>query len=815
MPLNDPVPSSAFDVLQRNTKDTDRFVNSESIFKNRTNKNIKPIPLIEAEARAAVLAIGFKFLDPLTFETGATLTSAEQALYWSPANGGNGFYYRWNGAFPSGGKVVPPNSTPLTTGGVSDTAWIIVQNNLSFVQEDRPSGNILIGSRWWKPTKAATALKVALNGNPHWLQEFVVGQAGGSAAAGIKLEDFDSSAGTGGDDTVAFEQACLRSMETGEGIQLLNKTYLIRPRLVSDGNYNFKGFLRGMGDTMIKSFTSPERLPDLTWPRLLPVTAHKVEISGFTLDGNISADPVDEAGWASGYDSFTGARGLVLENCHGPLVFHVTGQNTMWAAIASYGCEHFAILQNTIDYCRGSSGDGIYCWGRNGFIGYNKINDVTRIGIVVETNAGSTFTSRNIQIIGNKMTYGHDASGLYGGVEGNVGIWCENTLNVNTELNEVIDFLEGGIRSVPSFISGTEDSVDNYYRATTLHKNNIIKKTRYGYLVDNIYDGITNVTHIEGGTVTEVNVGVYVGTQAEFVPNNKVVIKDLDVGISVHNIATRAVMQLAGYVEIDGMNVYFDDNFNQELWDSPTDVSGYSTFGAFSNDSGYEFKARNVRCYKVIDGVRTSIGVRTKFESPKTKERLSLILEDMVTSQLTNVVRKFHYIGGEARQLGSDVPTEIGLYERVRVTGRNLVGTSPQIVSVEDSCEYIKFDRCDIEMDSPDEYLYLYNQTKVSVMPLVRLHGCKIKRNFETNGPAIRVNASPELLSEYDDIFNYEMSLCTIENTGGTTSNPIVISDYDAPDGAKLIGYGNIKSASITNNTSGNISTANFNVVAL
>lgn len=60
MPLTDPVPSSSFDVLERNVQDTDKFVNQETgTFTNRVGKVIKPIPVIEAEANAAVISLGW------------------------------------------------------------------------------------------------------------------------------------------------------------------------------------------------------------------------------------------------------------------------------------------------------------------------------------------------------------------------------------------------------------------------------------------------------------------------------------------------------------------------------------------------------------------------------------------------------------------------------------------------------------------------------------------------------------------------------------------------------------------------------------
>src|SRR5690606_34610971 len=97
MPLTDPVPSSAFDVLERNIQDTDKFVNQETgPFTNRVGKEIKPIPVIEAEANAAIIALGWHqvglFADGFTY-----------ILQNDIAKDSLGDWYRWNGALP---KVV-------------------------------------------------------------------------------------------------------------------------------------------------------------------------------------------------------------------------------------------------------------------------------------------------------------------------------------------------------------------------------------------------------------------------------------------------------------------------------------------------------------------------------------------------------------------------------------------------------------------------------------------------------------------------------------------------------------------------------------
>ncbi|QNJ54460.1 hypothetical protein [Salmonella phage UPWr_S4] len=57
------------------------------------------------------------------FTTGGTLgvNDADKAVLWPIEDGGDGNYYVWRGSLP---KVIPAASTPLTTGGISDSAWV-------------------------------------------------------------------------------------------------------------------------------------------------------------------------------------------------------------------------------------------------------------------------------------------------------------------------------------------------------------------------------------------------------------------------------------------------------------------------------------------------------------------------------------------------------------------------------------------------------------------------------------------------------------------------------------------------------------------
>lgn len=92
MPLTDPVPSSAFDVLERNIQDTDKFVNQEAgTFTNRVGKQVKPIPVIEAEANAAAISLGWTPVGE--FATGFTYTKLNDV-----GRDSFGSWWRYNGS---------------------------------------------------------------------------------------------------------------------------------------------------------------------------------------------------------------------------------------------------------------------------------------------------------------------------------------------------------------------------------------------------------------------------------------------------------------------------------------------------------------------------------------------------------------------------------------------------------------------------------------------------------------------------------------------------------------------------------------------
>lgn len=89
----------------------------------RRGDTVRTIPKVisdaDAEFDATIVGMGFGVVGK--FSTGGSLTNPRQTLLWDVADGGDGQEYGWSGGFP---KVVPPLSTPNSTGGISVGSWL-------------------------------------------------------------------------------------------------------------------------------------------------------------------------------------------------------------------------------------------------------------------------------------------------------------------------------------------------------------------------------------------------------------------------------------------------------------------------------------------------------------------------------------------------------------------------------------------------------------------------------------------------------------------------------------------------------------------
>ncbi|MCG5044342.1 GDSL-type esterase/lipase family protein [Enterobacteriaceae bacterium 155047] len=120
-PTNLPVPSESPRDLKFNAGKIDEFVTSMGwTYTDRFGQKHYTIEGINYLSQQAMAAYGYVILTGKTFTTGATINNPNEVLL----NTADGEYYKWTGSFASGGKVVPENSTPASTGGIGPGVWI-------------------------------------------------------------------------------------------------------------------------------------------------------------------------------------------------------------------------------------------------------------------------------------------------------------------------------------------------------------------------------------------------------------------------------------------------------------------------------------------------------------------------------------------------------------------------------------------------------------------------------------------------------------------------------------------------------------------
>ncbi|EAB6379075.1 phage tail protein [Salmonella enterica subsp. enterica serovar Emek] len=136
-PTNTPVPSETPQDLKFNAGKIDEFVTSESSeYIDRFGGKHRTIAGINYAANQAISNYGYITKD--SFEDGSTLSLANECLRWKS----NGEYYRWDGTLP---KVVPPASTPDSTGGIGQGEWVGVGDASLRSNLSDPDGYKLIG----------------------------------------------------------------------------------------------------------------------------------------------------------------------------------------------------------------------------------------------------------------------------------------------------------------------------------------------------------------------------------------------------------------------------------------------------------------------------------------------------------------------------------------------------------------------------------------------------------------------------------------------------------------------------------------------
>lgn len=115
-----PLGSAAAKDLYDNAENFDHLSNDQvnELWKDRFGVDRLTWHGMEVRYQEKLSSMGWELID--SFQSGASITRADQALRWMLPDG-DGEYYRWDGSLP---KDVPINSTPSSTGGIGTGAWI-------------------------------------------------------------------------------------------------------------------------------------------------------------------------------------------------------------------------------------------------------------------------------------------------------------------------------------------------------------------------------------------------------------------------------------------------------------------------------------------------------------------------------------------------------------------------------------------------------------------------------------------------------------------------------------------------------------------
>lgn len=619
----------------------------------------------------------------------------------------------------------------------------------------------------------------------------IIAGEGAASQEIVTLEEFDPQAGSGGNDTEAFLAARIEAATSGKTLLLLNKTYLIDP-IDNNTPYNGSNYtIKGLGSSLLKNSSGNQVIGTVS---MLPLTGSNIKLENFKVDGGISVDPLD---WATNYNSFTGARGIVLQDVDGFTLDRVNVENTVFAGIAGYRVKNGVIALCNTNRTRGNFGDGFYFVGENILFIESRAYDHTRIGFVLETNTGLPTLTGQVLFNNCHAEFGHDASALYGGAEGNYGFWYENfkhVTTINCTAKNQGRGIGGGFKSVPSITTDAEPSMTEIMYCNNTYINCVAEDCRYGFDMNSIDEEYRNLVTLENCSALGVGIGLYVGQRSTYQSQNRINVKNFHVFIDEYNSAVRGIMQLGGHLDVDGLYIKFNETFNQVEWDN--ELNGYSAVGAFSTSSGDSCKLNNVHVFLSDD---TEIPVNIKFRSTQTRENLVLEVSNTWVKNVAMNCKSIRYYRCTIDGIGTEEGNDFLEYEDCTVLSSR--PASRPVAAYQFQVKPVTFRNCDFTFADSTNYLYaLISTGRISKEPAFLFDGCTFEKDYLTGSYAIRLNAETTLKNDNNDIFNFEFNNCKFVNTGAATTNPIIFTDGIDVDHFTALGSGNYKSDTLSVN---------------
>lgn len=608
----------------------------------------------------------------------------------------------------------------------------------------------------------------------------------------VTLEQFDASAGTGGDDTAAFEAACAESASTGKTVLLLDKTYSIEPQPWNNGVPHYTvASIDGVGNPVLKARSRKPAVPAV-WAMLSVAFSKKGgSLKNFTVDPDLSDDPVE---WTSeNYDSaWEGSRAIYIEKQKDFTLENVHTLSSIRAGIAILDCDNFVLARCTTKRSRNTFGDGIYMTGRNFAVMRCDVYDCTRIGIVVETVVGDKLSS-NFIIENCTAEFCHDNDVAYGGSNINAGFWYENFAHGVTINCTAKDAGERGFTTAHSIPSVSHAFYEDEMVFTSKYISCRVDGSINGFTNSNLSSSIVK-SSVVLEQCTAKNVTRFVSTAKGEENRAFFAAKNCHAVIPSTSSTATGFMHLGGELVIENCTLRFD-NFDEAAWDDVE--SNYGAVSLFSTDAGHSLKIDNL---KVFTSVEDEIPAMLKQKSVTSRERLEVEVKNTWLLQKDMRVKTARFENVIFEKIGTTLADEC-YYSHCTMMGVYGTGLARFPVYGIDN-GVTKLDNCTFDFRASGDYLYLWNESKIDAAPVVTVSNCTFIKDVAVDGYMVRLNAKTEMKA-VNGVNNFEINNCTFTNTGGVTSNPIVDADMSVEaNPAILLGSGNVKSETLSTNVS-------------
>ena len=271
MPLTDPVPSNALDVLKRNAEDFDKVINSSlASVENRVGSAILTLAEYQRRTQSAIEEIvsdgdsaiqALRIETPFTFTEGGTLTAPNQVVLYTT----DGRYYRWDGSFP---KTVTAGTDPTADSTWVDVGQAALRSDLA--SSDADKGAVLVNGSTINTDDISSMLLVDAPIGA------VISTKGGASPFDGGGADYEVVSGSTGTD----DGFTLLDMNNGNQAKLLNKdTVKIEQSGVTSGSdSSLPSAIQAAADAGVSQLYISYQLINLG--------GNDIDLKGMTLIGN-------------------------------------------------------------------------------------------------------------------------------------------------------------------------------------------------------------------------------------------------------------------------------------------------------------------------------------------------------------------------------------------------------------------------------------------------------------------------------------------------------------------------------------------------